>query len=279
MNRTTLLFLVFCICITANAQQKNEGVTFKADTIRDDSGEIISIIQTKVERKEEPQVSEKVLKETAPIKEVKYKEVQTDTAAKEPEKKKTNVGFKVESEEETIEISDIKEETEKDSIPVVKAKAVSEGVPVHEVTKVSDLKGDLIIGDTIFDEFGRISSIRFNKVIYNEVIVSGQPRIITKKTPFITLYSYQDDIFKPLGVFHIVMGALNVALGIEQLILGIVIKSPPTAITSSVPLILGSVEIGIGGRCIKHRKKFWKLYKDSPARKTIKLTTQTGPQR
>lgn len=275
MNRTSLLFLVYCICITAYAQQNNEEATFKTDTIRDDSGEIISIIHTKVEKKESSQVPKKVLKDTAPIKEVKYQEIQTDTAAKEPEKKKTNVGFKVKS-EETIEISDIDEEIVQDTMPVKKVKAISQSPQLNNVTTVSDIKGDLVIVDTIFDEFHRISSIRFNKVIYNEVVVSGQPRIITKKTPLITQYTYQDDVFKPLGVFHIVMGALNLALGIEQLILGIVIKSPPTAITSSVPIILGSVEIGIGAKCIKHRKKFWKLYKNNPIKVTNKIMTQPG---
>ena len=240
MNKTILLFLIHCIGITAYAQQNNEEAAFKADTVRDDSGEIISIIHTKAEKKESSQVPK-------------------------------NVGFKVESEEETIEVSDIDEKTVQDSIPIRKVKAVRQGTPLNKVTTVPDKKGDLIVVDTIFDRFNRISSIKFNKVNYDEAVVSGQLRIIKKETPYIREYTYHDDIFKILGNFHITMGILGFSLGVQQLVMGIVFKSPVTSSFSSIPIILGGVEIGIGVRCKKHRMKFWKFFKNKPIKITKKV--------
>jgi hypothetical protein len=310
MKIKTILVIIIITMMTAKAQQGDEKVSFKADTIRDDSGEITSIKLTRIKKEEppkapvekveekkketedsdfeiinlEPEKEEKVPKKPKeqkeptepPIREEKYKAPQKVKEAKAPEKDEQKAELETES-EETIKITDVEEKPVKKTIPVKKVKVVRQSSPLEKVTTLPGIKGDVIIDDTIFDEFNRISEILFNKVTYKEMIVKGHPKIFIKKTPFITQYSYQDDVFNTLGDFHISVGAVGMSLGVGWMIWGIYhTRKPGAAILSGVAIILGGVEIAIGVKCIKHRRKFWKMYNANPVKETKRNTAKTG---
>lgn len=159
-------------------------------------------------------------------------------------------------------------DTKPEKPEIISGKEESETKPA-ETAISTEIEEKVIQSDTLYDTFGRILIITTNRTVYYDTLmVQGNLHRIRKlETPikkrlYAYKYVYEDDIFKKLGAFHIAMGSLSLASGIPALIIGIRGKSAPLSILSGIPILLGVVEISLGGSCLFHRKNFWELYKD-----------------